>query len=156
EAGAVQVLYGSPGGLSARDAQLISSPRGGGGHFGFALAAEPFGTEPCRNLLIGAPGLDMEAGRIFRLQSTTGGLTSTGRDGIRQHDHGVTRAARDRCDHAVHASEPGPDGGRHVAVGAPGGAVVQATDAGAVLAMMLGGVAPDHMLLLTENSSQVG
>ena len=63
--GVVQVIYGSPAGLTGDDDQIVVNPDPAGdldeGSFGNALAAGSFNGDPFDDLLVGSPGDDADA-----------------------------------------------------------------------------------------------
>ena len=87
DAGAVQVLYGSPRGLTARDQVWHQGKRGvpgsneEGDEFGAVLAAGDFDADGYADLAIGVNGEDVggiyRAGRVVVLRGAPGGLTSS-------------------------------------------------------------------------------
>jgi FG-GAP repeat protein len=88
DAGAVNVLYGSPNGLTATGDQLWHQGSPGvegrvesGDYFGSSLAAVNFGKSSDDDLAVGVPGEDVgaigEAGAVNVLYGSSTGLTST-------------------------------------------------------------------------------
>jgi hypothetical protein len=87
-AGAVNVIYGGPPGLSSSGDQLwvqgklSANPGEAGDRFGFSLAAGRFGKDPPADLAIGVPAEDfsgkIDAGGVNVAYGTTGGLRATG------------------------------------------------------------------------------
>jgi hypothetical protein len=88
-AGAVNVLYGAAGGLSAASNQQFWQGAGGvagtaeqGDGFGFALAAGDFNNDGSSDLAVGVPFEDIgaipAAGAVSVLYGTAGGLSGTG------------------------------------------------------------------------------
>lgn len=82
EAGAAVVLYGGPGGLSARDAKLLHQHRRGvkgkgqrGDHFGAALAAGDFDGDGRDELAVGIPGED-RTGAVQILFGSAAGVSN--------------------------------------------------------------------------------
>jgi hypothetical protein len=100
DAGAVQVLYGGPRGLTARD-QLWHQGKSGvpganesGDLFGGVLAAGDLDGDGFDDLAIGVPGEDVgsvgpEAGAVVVLRGSGSGLTSAGAVKIRQGLNGL-------------------------------------------------------------------
>jgi hypothetical protein len=85
DAGAVNVLYGSAGGLTGSRSQLftqVGSAPEPGDEFGFALAAGDFNHDGFVDLAVGAPledaGSTPDAGAISVLYGSAGGLTRSG------------------------------------------------------------------------------
>jgi len=132
-AGAVNVLYGSVGGLSAAGNQMWhqDSPEIGGGaetndQFGAALSSGDFNNDGYWDLAIGVPGETSglaagSAGVVHVLYGSDTGLTATGNqiwlqgDGIGgQHENG------DRFGAVLSSGDFNNDGYWDLAVGAPG------------------------------------
>ncbi len=97
--GAVNVLYGSSGGLTAVDDILFS---GGGGSYGAALAAGNFNGDlvsdiACDDLVIAAPFATVSsaagAGSLYRFAGATTGLPSSASQTIHQDVSGVVDTA---------------------------------------------------------------
>ena len=84
-AGAVSVLPGTAGGLTATGGRLFTQVGGaveGGDQFGSALAAGDFNNDSFADLAAGAPGENVgstvDAGAVSVLPGSAGGLTATG------------------------------------------------------------------------------
>ena len=135
--GAVNVLYGSGGGLRGAGSQVFTQVGGtpeGGDLFGAAVAAGDFNHDGFADLAVGAPfeavGSANAAGAISVLYGSAAGLTTTGgrlftqiAGNVEENDlFGWTLAAGD-FDH---------DGFADLAVGAPSESVGSAGGAGAV------------------------
>jgi hypothetical protein len=99
-AGAVNVVYGTPGGLSAARAQQFVQGSGGVAttaaaldNFGFSLASADFTGDGRDDLVVGAIGENVsganDAGMIHLLRSTPGGLTGNNSQTISQATAGV-------------------------------------------------------------------
>lgn len=99
DAGAVQVLYGSSRGLTARDQVWHQGKPGVPGSnerddlFGYSLATGDFDADGYADLAIGSPGEAVgniaDAGRVVVLRGAAGGLTSSGAQSWRQGRAGV-------------------------------------------------------------------
>ena len=99
DAGAVQVLYGSAAGLTARDQVWHQGKPGVPGNserddsFGYALAAGDFDADGDDDLAIGVSresvGSVEGAGRVVVLNGAPGGLTATGAQSWRQGQNGI-------------------------------------------------------------------
>jgi hypothetical protein len=154
-AGAVQVLYGSTGGLTASGNQLWSQDSGGipdSGEvldlWGFSLAAANVGKSTQADLIVGAPletpgstnfdavcpGTIGCAGQITVIYGASGGLTSSGARAFNQNSSGVPDSAEsvDQFGIAVMAGNFGKSGHADVAVGIPFEDIGAVTNAGAI------------------------
>ena len=99
DAGAVQVLYGGPSGLTARDQVWHQGKPGILGNnesddfFGYALAAGDFDADGDDDLAIGVRGESVgsisSAGRVVVLNGSPGGLSATGAQSWRQGQNGI-------------------------------------------------------------------
>jgi hypothetical protein len=89
DAGAVNVIYGGPGGLTAAGNQLWTQDSPGirdtaeaGDHFGASLAVGDFNGDGYADLAVGVPGEDVsgvsDAGAVNVIYGGPSGLTSTG------------------------------------------------------------------------------
>jgi hypothetical protein len=117
EAGAVSVLPGSAGGLTAVGGRLFTQVAGAvetGDEFGFALAAGDFNADTFADLAAGAPfedvGSRVEAGAVSVLPGSAGGLTAVGGQLFTQDSPGVPgdAEASDAFGFALATGEPGP------------------------------------------------
>ncbi len=144
-AGAVSVLYGSGGGLTADRDQMWhqNSPGVPGGieandSFGTALATGNFDGDAFDELAVGVPDEGMSglaaAGAVNVLYGTGGGLTGTGAQLWHQDSGGVPGGAEanDAFGTSVAAGDFDDDGSDDLAVGVPGEAVGGDESAGAV------------------------
>ena len=99
-AGVVQVLYGSPSGLTATGSQLWSQDSPGiagaaepSDELGFVLAAGDFNDDSRADLAAGALGENDSAGVMHMLYGSPSGLTATGSQLWSQDSPGITGAA---------------------------------------------------------------
>jgi hypothetical protein len=144
--GAVNVLYGSSGGLTTGGSQLWTQDSTGikdrcedqgsstqGDLFGYSLAAANFGKAAQADLAVGAPGEDVgtavHAGAVNVVFGTAGGLSAAGNQFWSQNSPGVldtsegAAGAEDNGDflgYAEMAANFGKSGQADLAVGAPG------------------------------------
>jgi hypothetical protein len=136
-AGAVNVLYGSAGGLTATGSQVWSQDSRGVADlteprdlFGSALATGDFNADGRAELAIGVPGETLndltnpigEAGVVHVLPGSPDGLTGTGSQLWSQNSPGVADQAEgsDRLGSALTTGDFNGDGPADLAVGAPG------------------------------------
>jgi hypothetical protein len=157
DAGAVNLLYGSPAGLTGGPLLTERTPTPGA-HFGAALAAADFNGDRRGDLVIGAPdeavGSAAGAGQVTVVYgSATGGVAGGTRVTLRQGAGGVPGQA-EPGDHfgAALASGVLTTGGSDysdLAIGVPGEDVAATVNAGAVnpLAGSAGGLQPGALLL---------
>jgi hypothetical protein len=147
DAGAVNVLYGSAGGLGA--AQVLTQGAGGVpgaselfDRFGTALATGDFNGDAFADLAVGAPGEDLgtdtDAGAVFVLFGSAAGITGAGGRLLTQ----ANPEPGDGFGSAL-ATVDGTD----LAVGVPGEDVGSAGGAGAVSLVDSPGSAPSEQLL---------
>jgi FG-GAP repeat len=103
-AGAVNVIYGSSGGLTAPGNQRWTQNSSGvvgtaerGDSFGSALASADFGKSPLADLAVGVPFEDVgaveRAGAVNVIYGSSGGLTAAGNQRWTQDSPGIADAA---------------------------------------------------------------
>jgi hypothetical protein len=145
-AGAVNVIYGSPSGLSRRGDQLwtqdspgIKSRASIGETFGAALVAADFSRNGADDLAIGVPGEQVgaaiEAGAVTVLYGDReDGLDDVADQHWTQDSGGVKghAEAHDRFGDALGAGDFDGDGALDLAIGTPADSVAGSADAGAV------------------------
>ena len=136
DVGIVQVLYGGPRGLTARD-QLWHQNRAGvpggnqsGDGFGTHLAVGHFDADGFADLAIGVPGEDhsgfRDAGRVVVLRGSASGLTAAGAQKWDESTAGIAHDPADRefFGSALAAGDVGGDGRDDLAIatrrGTPG------------------------------------
>jgi hypothetical protein len=145
DAGAVNVLYGSAGGLAAAGSQAFWQGTGGaagtaeaGDELGWSLAAGDFDNDGRADLAAGAPfeniGATVDPGAINVLYGSAGGLTAAGSQAFWQGTGGAagTAEAEDELGWSLAAGDFDNDGPADLAAGAPFERVGTATAAGAV------------------------
>ncbi len=170
DAGAVNVLYGSPNGLSASGDQVLSQGGGGiqgspsaGDRFGAALAAADLNGDGRDDLAIGAPGDSVGstagAGAVNVIYGSGGGLTATGNQLWTQNSAGVLEASEggDSFGSAVAAADLNGDGEADLAVGVPGESIGTNSGAGAVNVLYgsASGVTSAGNQLWSQNSADI-
>lgn len=142
-AGSVQILYGTPFGLSATDNQLITRDSLGqlsaaGDDFGRALCTGDFNGDGRTDLAIGAPGQTVSsqtaAGAVHVLWGAAAGLSTAGSEMFHQDSPGLadTAEASDRFGSALVSGQFNGGIFADLAIGVPLEDVGSATDAGAV------------------------
>jgi hypothetical protein len=144
-AGAVNVIYGTAGGLAAPGNQIWHQDSDGiegfaeaGDEFGFSVAAGDFDGDGYDDLAIGVPrenlsGFD-NAGAVNVIYGTAGGLTASGNQVWHQDSDGIEGFAEagDGFGGSVTAGDFNGDGCDDLAVGVYGEGIGGSADAGAV------------------------
>ncbi len=145
-AGQVTVLYGSPFGLDARDADLLSQGVGEitstpepGDLFGEALVAGDFDADGRDDLVIGAPGEtiagETAAGTVHVVYGTGEGLDGSRSRRFDQEHIGAASEAGDGFGAALATGDLDADGRDDVAIGAGGEDIGALADAGQVVVL---------------------
>lgn len=143
DAGAVQILYGTPSGLLSTGNQLITRDSIGqtsaaGDRFAQALATGDFNDDGYADLAIGAPGESVSghagAGAVHVLFGAAAGLSTGGSKYIHQDSPGLADQAEagDGFGQVLAVGDLNGDGDADLAIGIPLEDISSATDAGAV------------------------
>ena len=169
-AGAVNVLYGTSGGLTGTGSQLFTQDSPGVGSsaegeddFGWTIAAGDFDGDGFADLAVGVwrenVGAAANGGAVNVLYGTTGGLTGSGSQFITQDSPGLPGVVEpdDEVGLALGAGDFNRDRFVDLAVGAPGEDYGAADRGGAVnlLPGSAGGLTGNGSQLLTQNSPGV-
>ncbi len=148
-AGAVQILYGGRGGLTARDRIWHQGSPGVAGVgeaadlFGSSLAAGDFDADGYPDLAVGVPGEGLAhrtaAGRVVVLRGSRSGLTATGATSLHLGKSGMVGDPRDdaRFGAVLAAGDVTGDGTDDLVVAVPG--APQAGGSDGVLHLLRGG-----------------
>jgi hypothetical protein len=142
-AGAVNVFYGSSGGLGESEIYRqgesgLGEASDGGDGFGTALASGDFDGDGYEDLAIGVPGENVASlpgsGRITVLYGSSGGLRTAGNISWSQKKPGIAGSPQqgDGFGSSLAAGDFDGDGHSDLAVGVPGEDVGAADDAGVV------------------------
>jgi hypothetical protein len=145
DTGALNVLYGSSGGLSAVGDQVwdqdifafgTAEP---GDRFGSALAVGYFDADAYADLAVGVPFKDwgdtLDTGALHILYGTASGLSDEGGQEWSQTEAGDTREAFDQIGYALTVGDFDNNGNDDLAIGAPGETSGSYADASAVSVM---------------------
>ncbi len=168
DTGAVIVLYGAPGALSANGAQLFTqqglasagfTPQAYD-YFGYALAAGDFNADGYDDLAVGAPletadvgGLDAAGAVAVLYGSRNGGLSTAGAQKWTQSSTGAGFSeSGDRFGKSLTAGDFNGDGCDDLAIGVPREDIDTTSDAGAVNVLYC---AANHASGLSTGGSQV-
>lgn len=143
DAGAVNVMYGSPTGLTAsgsqywnQDSTSIGDSAENNDQFGFAAAAGDFNDDGFSDLAVGVPLEDTpgDSGVVNVIYGSPSGLTAAGNQVWSQNSDGIadTREAEDNFGHAMAATDFDGDGFADLAIGVHYENLTSHEDAGAV------------------------
>jgi FG-GAP repeat len=168
-AGAINVLYGSGGGLTVTGSQVLHQGVAGIGSdpedfdgFGFALVAADFDNDGFVDLTVGVPfesvGAIPGAGAINVLFGGGGGLSGAGSQLFHQDVAGVgsTAEAFDSFGWSLAAGDVQGDGFTDVVVGVPFEAVGAVQEAGAINAFSGGGAGLTGGAVLHQDVAGIG
>jgi serine protease len=140
-AGAVNILYGSAGGLASAGAQQFTQSQAAGAaeahdRFGSALAAGDFNADGFADLAVGVPDEDSgtiaDVGVVNVLRGSASGLTSTGAAQFTQSQAAGALTAGDRFGAALTAGNFSGTTADELAIGAPDENAGFAVDVGVV------------------------
>ena len=147
DAGSVNIIYGSPGGLSAAGNQwlyqglsVINDESEAGDQFGWALAAGDYDGDGYADLAVGVPGenvVEVDAGAVSLIYGSDSGLTGDRDQFWYQNNANIesTPEEGDRFGRALTAGDFDADGRDDLAVGIPFDNVDDASSAGGVVVM---------------------
>ncbi len=169
DAGAVNVLYGSAGGLKDGGNQLFTQASlsgeaaEDGDQFGASLASGDFNRDGYADLAVGTPHEDIgsaaDAGTINVLYGSSSGLAASGGQAWNQETAGIADAAEagDSFGAALAAGDLDHDGDDDLSVGAPGESVGALAGAGAVNVVYgsAGGLSSTGNQLWTQDSTAI-
>lgn len=159
--GAVQVLYGSPSGLTEAGADTFTQvslgigAEGATDKFGFALDAGDMNRDGYDDLAVGAPGDNeagaVDSGSVTAIFGSAAGLSAAGAKLLHQSSQGIvdSAAAAENLGYSVAVGDVDGDGFADVAAGVPGERVGGQQGAGAV-AVIFGqklGLGPRDLLV---------
>ncbi len=146
-AGAVNVIYGGPGGLASTGSQIWRQGSGGiagqaneGDNFGRALAAGDFNKDGFEDLAIGVDGEDNDTGAVNVIYGGPDGLAAPGDQVWGQNSAGILSLPEEDefFGFALAAGDFNDDGLADLAIGVPG----EGVGAGAVNVLYGAGPAP--------------
>lgn len=170
DAGAVHVLYGAPGGLTATGSQLWSQESSGidgvgeaGDQFGFSLTAGDFNGDGFDDLAVGVAGENNgsteNSGAVNVIYGTSSGLASAGNQLWQQSSTGIEGDVEelDFFGFSLAAGDFNNDGFQDLAVGAPGQDVGGDNMAGAVhvISGSSGGLTGEGSQYYTQDTSGI-
>jgi FG-GAP repeat protein len=143
QAGAVNVLYGSPTGLTSAGARVWTQNSSGikdsaetGDLFGYALSASDFNGDTFADLAVGIPGEDpkLDSGAVAVIYGSANGLTSARNQFWTQNSSGIrdSNESNDLFGYCLAAGDFDDDGFADLAVGVPFEDIGKGANAGAV------------------------
>jgi len=165
DAGAVNVIYGSPNGLTAAGNQVWTQTATGAGasnvndDFGFALSSADFDGDGYADLAIGVPGETVDGvekcGLVNVIYGPANGLSSNGSERWSQNKLGVSGTAEpnDNFGYSLAAGDFDNDGFSDLAIGVPNEDIPGYNGAGAVNVLYgsAQGLTGDDDQLLTQD-----